>query len=1276
MRISLILTVILFGAASAFTDTPEASAATPENSPTEDTTHIEEASAVLWKIADTEFSQFQAEHTFPLNQEDWERTSKERFPATVPLHWDLWNRDNNHILDESEIRTGIEIAYGLRNEEGEIVRQTNGTLFYGRLFDFVDRDDSMTISRKEFQVYEQRYPDSSGKFTDHDRNNDGQLDRDEIKAENLFTETLHEAFQYWDIDQNQQITEEELRIRKREHEQLLTPYILPAFDTDGNASISLLEFALTPLAELNRTWNLRRTDVNRNEVLEPEEYFPPRQLMCSLLAQRFFNQLDLNQDGSLTLEEAAFQVDFPNVSRKTAFLFLDLDRDGELNQAEIFSIPRTTQLPDVLFAGSLHVYQQADLNQSNSLDQQEFVSADSLWDQVICEWTARTGEARFLKLDRDHSQTLTPDELTNDSTPTQAAELRWLASIFDNDDHEEVSLPEFLTILGARTPETRFQISCPIFDAAAAEIANFSSLIPQEIEPDHITRDHWSKLFGKLWFADQFELFDKNSDGIISQAETTFGFNVLHGIQAVSGELLRTRNGQVFNWRYVFLGWDTNRDGTITLTEFQRHIGADEKSSTARFIEYDTNADQQLSLDELIQIESLWIDVVEEFLRLDADQSGELDIAELQKGLPDWKADITKLSFPGFDSDGNQHFSLREYRSSPSGNLVVAWERFPDDDAGDGYVSLHEFHPRNGKPFLGLSRFMFQQLDRNQNGKLDIQEVDIDWTYSNDNPVLLAADQNNDGMISHAEVFLNPQKRTNPDNLARWHRFNENRTVDKLSPAWRASLARMIREERWVKRTIAPEFDKIDRDHNQSLSPDEVASTFTSYSKIIRNPWLFDFDGNREISFHEWSALQARIKQLPFGSVKDPIVDFLEEFLDDYEESLTNLETASKSDAGWIADQLPGFSPPLIVSWDQDADGQYTINEVRTGLEIAFGICHRSGDSLRTRQGEVFHARSFLNWDTDKNGMISHKEFLKGFSTPDEDEVFRDADRNGDGILSIEESRTISSLWKDQITEFLRFDRNDDLFISPEELSDAAHPWEISTSKFIFPGFDIDQDRKLSFTEFRWTPLANPMAFWERTPTDHDLDGFLTLQEFHPHDSFSPLGLSAILFVHLDLDSNGKLSDNELLFETDLKSAAPEVVFRLLDGNKDGTLDLTEVIHRRTRSLPDNAHPRQRHALISNIENQFYLSDTDQDGLVTRDEYLHYRKENVNPVTVVSHGGEPTGTRYPRRKAPSHRASKPEPAGIKYRFVLLITFNVFLGCGIGILFFKPAQKRS
>ncbi|WP_145370754.1 EF-hand domain-containing protein [Maioricimonas rarisocia] len=1230
----------------------------------------EDAGDPVAGLVRTLHERIQSAQTFPQSVEEWEATPPEGLPASVPLATERWDRNDDGEIDGSELLRGLEIAFGVRRPDGGLARREDGRIFYGRLFDSIDRNSDRRLSAAEYNAWRQSAAEETPALDEVDANENGVVNLPEIDRAELFLVDPADEFERWDADGSGSLSAQELASGARDHERNIARHTLPGFDTDNNGEIELSEFVASPLAELNRAWNDPVRDLDGDGRASLEEFYTQAILYQSGLAAVFFDKLDTDDDGYLSTDEFALHLDLEQISSTVAFRYLDTNGDQILTSREMFP-QRASENQSPVYPWTDSIIAAADRNGNASIDFNEYEASPDLARAIVDERWARDVERDYLNRDADGDGRLSIEEFVASVGTGSRPRLARDATVLDADGDGHLSLGEYLCMPFLGQPLRRHQVFDPLFQECEAAISAMEqSQADQDANGDgQLQREEWNAAFEDAWFADRFEAFDADNDGAVSPDEIRSGWETTYGVR-VGGVLLRRPTGHQFNWRYVMKGWDRSRDGVISREEFARVASRDKYVGSREFSALDANGDGQLTVDELASDERfLWIDVLHTFLGLDADLNGELSLKELELKLPVWQKPYLPMIFPGFDLDANEQLSFSEFRGCPFGNSVLAWDQLRPGVTTDGQITLAEFHPLDEWAFLGMTKLFFDRMDQDNDGALELLELDVDWGPIAPEIVLTSLDANSDGKLTELEAFGAVERRSGvalPDGMDAFADFDADGdgTIALDEVADPEALATAVRSEHWLRQTVLPEWTGRDSDQDGRLTETEfLAGLPKANADSSRYDFvLFDSDADEQLTLAEFAALRSYDRGLPYFAVTDPVVELVNELLKSaLKEGASEASVAEVSRV--ISPEHPVLSVGRIGRWDINRDGGLSHEELLSALERVFGVRAQTGERIRTRDGHVLYARSMRAWDRSGNRIVERAEFIKGVGKPTSAGTFDAADANGDHQLSVEEARAVPFLWKDVVVEFRRFDTNRDAVISPEELTAGARPWEAKTAQLLFPAFDVDQNGSLSFREFRMTPLANPFAFWERVRHDKDYDGQLSIEEFHADESDWLIGLSGLFAARLDTDGDGALSSEEIEFRIDIRHAPAAVVFATLDVDGNGTLSLDEVLNKEKRAKHSSGH-------LNKIEDAFYAADRDQDALLSQEEF-----ESPSHDIAAYASGRPVkkarGGRFPAGAAPAGGPAAVGSGATNWKFYGLVGANILILLVFAWVVLKP-----
>jgi Ca2+-binding EF-hand superfamily protein len=229
--------------------------------------------------------------------------------------WREWDRDGNGAVSGAERREQLEVSYGVRRPQGELIHLPSGIVVNWMLWKHYDEDHDDRISAREFT--ERGFGDPAERpqtFQQLDLDNDGLMtfaEWSDLSQPNVMPGRWHDPFADFlrlDADFDSLVSPDELLKGMPDWHRNVTKHIFPGFDTNGDGRLSLREYRLTPLANWVEFWHVARSDQNRDGSLSRSEFFWETNHPESLarLLQDYFDKQDVNRDGRLDRDEFAF----------------------------------------------------------------------------------------------------------------------------------------------------------------------------------------------------------------------------------------------------------------------------------------------------------------------------------------------------------------------------------------------------------------------------------------------------------------------------------------------------------------------------------------------------------------------------------------------------------------------------------------------------------------------------------------------------------------------------------------------------------------------------------------------------------------------------------------------------------------------------------------------------------------------------------------------------------------------------------------------------------
>jgi len=621
----------------------------------------------------------------------------------------------------------------------------------------------------------------------------------------------------------------------------------------------------------------------------------------------------------------------------------------------------------------------------------------------------------------------------------------------------------------------------------------------------------------------------------------------------------------------VMDGFDTDKDGKLSLKELKEHVG-DNKEVHAAFQGWE-----------------------EGFQQADVDNDGHLTISELgsllsqvsgedqHKIVEDSEESIAANIMAGFDNDKDGKLSLMELVEHIGKNKEVqaafqGWETgFKEADVDkDGHLTVHELATllshvsREDQQEMveeseaSIAASILDGFDTNKDGKISLKELmdrvgdntHVHAAFAGWTAGFKEADVDNDGHLTQEELT---------DMLTKVSMQDQQEMVEQSEDEVAASI-----------------MDGFDTDKDGKLSLNELkehvgdkAEGQAAFQGWEEGFTQADADQDGHLTVHELASLLSHVSrdgqhEMVHESEKTVGESILEGFDADKDGKLSLKELMEHvGDAEHIHAAFEGWQQGFDEA-DADKDGHLTAEEV-TNL-----ISHVSRQDQQ-KMVEESHAQMYSmlmdGFDSDKNGKLSLDELKK----------------------HMEGETKLHAAFKDWETGFKEADADNDEHLSTDELQHffahvgkgfqqhIASESEQSVVNNMMKAFDADKNDKVSLEELmeHVGSKSDVKAFLDGWQTgfveaDADKDGHLTSEEMKS------------LVNHVTRDHRHKLVE-----QADATAAS---VLDGFDTNKDGKISLQEL----EEKIGAKGGPAA--GAFKGWQTGFNEADADSDGYLTADE--------------------------------------------------------------------------
>jgi len=702
-----------------------------------------------------------------------------------------------------------------------------------------------------------------------------------------------------------------------------------------------------------------------------------------------------------------------------------------------------------------------------------------------------------------------------------------------------------------------------------------------------------------------FEIADINGDGEIDLGEFV---QVMFPTAAEIVSNLRKGFKSMADVEQTFKTWDLNGDGAISYTELQTAVSKTsqkltEEEMNAIFVIGDVDQNGEIDLDEFKRlmmpttsdvvakfrsVHKTVKDVQEAFKKFDMNGDGSIDREELTKALTSCGQNFTQQEINvifnegDVNKDGSVDYEEFIGLMCPSASDIVSKFRSQYKNIEDVRAAFKRFD-RNGDGALSKDELAAAMKSSGQS----YSDMEVEAIFS-------LGDSDGDGEITLQEF------------------------VSLMSPS-ASEVLNKIRKDFKNLADVKATFKKIDSNNDGLLSKDEVINSCGNKYDIEEINAIFelgDVNGDGEIDMGEFigvmypSATELVSKlSASFKNIEDIKSSF--KMLDkDGDGSITKQEMSS-SGHKFSSEQIES----LFALGDINDDGAIDLDEY-------IGVMCPSAEVIISRIKQKFKnindvKKAFMKIDLNKDGMISREEMSSNgqFNSQEVDAIYILGDVNGDGDIDLEEfiglmcpaaaaaigkvSKAVKNISEAQQL-FRILDKNGDGMISMEEMRSCGQKFSAWELDAIFAIGDINNDGEIDMSEFVAVVCPSAETLVNRISK-----------------TYKTLGDIKAAFTKLDKNNDGMISKIEMR-ESGMNEQEINAIFTLGDSNNDGEIDMQEFI---TVLCPSASAVVFKISKMFNGRESaveaFNKIDINKDGKISMDEMKNavlYNGTKLNPI--------------------------------------------------------------
>ncbi len=230
----------------------------------------------------------------------------------IPLSEQEADSDGNQKVSRDETRRFLEILFGVRRQDGKLIREPNGRVFNDRLYRHIDQNQNGKLERAEFIERSHGDANVTKEFDAANSDGDDSLSFDEWCriSGRAWTDPVREFCQR-DTNCDAWLSIKELGVGLTENQLGIVAADFRAFDLDRDGQLSLAEYRLTMTANRYLPWESQPLDSDGDEKLAFGE-FQFGSTRVPFLRLFYFHRLDADRSGTLESSEFPFRLKQPD----------------------------------------------------------------------------------------------------------------------------------------------------------------------------------------------------------------------------------------------------------------------------------------------------------------------------------------------------------------------------------------------------------------------------------------------------------------------------------------------------------------------------------------------------------------------------------------------------------------------------------------------------------------------------------------------------------------------------------------------------------------------------------------------------------------------------------------------------------------------------------------------------------------------------------------------------------------------------------------------------